>query len=70
MQKNIPKDLTKKCEWDSKTSKCNEVQRNCDEYQYLYNWASKDTCKKLKASSTTSVCIYNEDNNSCEEAFP
>ena len=69
-KKNIPKDLTKKCEWDSKTSKCNEVQRNCDEYQYLYNWASKDTCKKLKASSTTSVCTYNEDNNSCEEAFP
>ena len=24
----------------------------------------------MKASPTTSVCTYNEDNNSCEEAFP
>ena len=67
-KKNIPKELTNMCVWNSDTLECEEKPRTCAEYQYLYNWASTDTCKTLISSSTNSLCAYN--GRTCEEAFP
>ena len=65
---NIPSELKNKCQWESGTSTCTEVPRNCADYKYLsIDWPSKTNCNSLKASDGA-ACVFS--GGICMEAYP
>ena len=63
---NIPSDLKQKCIWNS--NQCVAAKRTCTDSKYLYDWANKDNCNKLKENDGDS-CVY-DPINGCTEAYP